>query len=86
MSVEYLKKAVKTAGSDDPQVGPRVAEMLLIAFGFYSIHTLIDSTQTRSSLSIILEESGSHFDPNVVDAFKRKEADFIEIQKQLGES
>ena len=36
---------------------PRVAELLGTGFGFYVLHTLIDSTQTRSSISIVLEES-----------------------------
>lgn len=40
---------------------PRVAELLASAFGFYVIHTLIDSTQDRTSLSIILEESAKLF-------------------------
>ncbi len=40
---------------------PKVMGLLAIAFGFYCIHTLIDSTQQRSSLSITLEESAKLF-------------------------
>jgi len=36
---------------------PKVAEILAIALTAYAIHTTIDSTQARSSLSIIFEES-----------------------------
>ena len=40
---------------------PRVAEILVTAFSCYVIHTIIDSTQRRTSLSIILEESAKLF-------------------------
>lgn len=40
---------------------PKVAEMLAVAFSCYGIHTIIDSTQTRTNLSIILEESAKLF-------------------------
>jgi hypothetical protein len=40
---------------------PRVTEFLIIAFSCYGIHTFIDSTQTRTSHSIILEESAKLF-------------------------
>lgn len=36
--------------------------------------------------SIILEESGSHFDPNVVDAFLACEQEFIKIRERYRES
>jgi putative two-component system response regulator len=35
--------------------------------------------------SIILEEAGTHFDPEIVDAFLRAEEDFIGIRKRLSE-
>ena len=31
--------------------------------------------------SLIVDESGVHFDPDVVDAFLEAEADFINVQK-----
>lgn len=40
---------------------PRVTEILVIAFSCYGIHTIIDSTQRRTSVSIILEESAKLF-------------------------
>ena len=40
---------------------PMVAETLALAFGFYLTHTIIDSTQVRTSLSIIVEESAKLF-------------------------
>jgi putative two-component system response regulator len=36
--------------------------------------------------SIILEESGSHFDPDVVDAFLKSEQEFIDIHQRFAES
>jgi putative two-component system response regulator len=35
--------------------------------------------------SVILEESGVHFDPDIVDAFLESEAEFIEIQKHFAD-
>ncbi len=33
--------------------------------------------------SVILEESGVHFDPDIVDAFLETEQEFIDIQKRF---
>ena len=41
---------------------PKVAEMMVVAFSFYFIHTLIDATQEpRTTISAILEESAKVF-------------------------
>ena len=40
---------------------PRVTEIFVIALSCYGIHTIIDSTQRRTSVSIILEESAKLF-------------------------
>ena len=40
---------------------PKFAELLLIACAFYFVHTLIDSTQERSTISVIFEESAKLF-------------------------
>lgn len=40
---------------------PRFMELLIFGFAFYAIHTIVDSTQKRTSLSIILEESAKLF-------------------------
>lgn len=39
----------------------RFAELCSVAFSFYLIHTIIDSTQTRSTWSVIFEESAKLF-------------------------
>lgn len=36
--------------------------------------------------SIIVKESGAHFDPDVVDAFLQNEAKFVAMRAQLEES
>jgi len=45
-----------------------------------------DAFSHEKSLSIILEGNGSHFDPDVVDAFKETEAEFMRIRKEFVDS
>jgi putative two-component system response regulator len=42
-----------------------------------------DAMQHEVARSIVLEESGSHFDPDVVDAFLAREAEFIAIRERF---
>jgi putative two-component system response regulator len=42
-----------------------------------------DAMQHEVARSIIIEESGSHFDPDVVDAFLTREADFVAIRERF---
>ncbi|MBX3415271.1 MAG: response regulator [Pirellulales bacterium] len=42
-----------------------------------------DAMQHEVARSIIIEESGSHFDPDVVDAFLAREAEFVAIRERF---
>lgn len=45
-----------------------------------------DAFSHQKAKSIIIEGAGAHFDPDVVDAFLQREADFISIREQLDDS
>jgi len=44
-----------------------------------------DSFQHDKCIRIITEESGKHFDPDIVNAFLRHEREFLEISEELGD-
>jgi putative two-component system response regulator len=45
-----------------------------------------DAFTHQTARSMILEESGSHFDPDIVDAFLECEREFLEIRERYAES
>ncbi|WP_455198520.1 response regulator [Kaarinaea lacus] len=45
-----------------------------------------DAFSHEKSMSIILEGNGSHFDPDVVEAFKETESEFMRIRKEFVDS
>lgn len=45
-----------------------------------------DAFSHEKARSIILEGSGAHFDPDVVDAFLQREAEFVSIKDQLDDA
>jgi putative two-component system response regulator len=45
-----------------------------------------DAFSHQKAKSIIIEGAGRHFDPDIVDAFLQREADFIEIREQLDDA
>ncbi len=71
-------------GTDIPLCG-RIVALADVYDALTSKRVYKSAFDHHEARSIILEESGSHFDPDVVDAFLECEQEFIDIREQFRE-
>lgn len=70
------------AGEDIPLCG-RIVALADVYDALTTKRVYKDAFEHDVAKSIIIEESGSHFDPDVVEAFLATEAEFVSIRKQF---
>ena len=70
------------AGTDIPQSG-RILALGDVYDALTSKRCYKDAFSHEKSRKIILEGSGKHFDPDLVDAFLKREEDFVDIRNKL---
>jgi putative two-component system response regulator len=76
---------VGLSGEDIPLCG-RIVTLADVYDALTSKRVYKDAFQHEIARSIILEESGSHFDPSVVEAFLACEEQFIAVRERFSES
>jgi len=72
-------------GEDIPLCG-RIVTLADVYDALTSKRVYKDAFQHEIARSIIVEESGSHFDPSVVDAFLACEEQFVAVRERFSES
>lgn len=71
-------------GTDIPLCG-RIVALADVYDALTSKRTYKEAFAHHVARSIILEESGSHFDPDIVDAFLQAESEFLAIRERYAE-
>lgn len=72
-------------GTEIPLCG-RIVALADVYDALTSKRSYKDAFSHHAARSIILEESGSHFDPDVVDAFLQAEDQFLAIRQKYSEA
>lgn len=72
------------AGENIP-IAARIASIADVYDALVSIRPYKKAWSTEQALALFEEQKGKHFDPNVVEAFKRVLPQVIEIQKRLAD-
>jgi putative two-component system response regulator len=72
------------SGYDIPLCG-RIVSLADVYDALTSKRTYKDAFSHHVARSILLEESGSHFDPDIVDAFLSTEDQFLAIRQRYAE-
>ncbi len=74
----------KLKGDDIPLCG-RIVALADVYDAMTTKRVYKEAFSHQVARDIIVKESGSHFDPNIVEAFVRREAQFIDIARQYRE-